>query len=179
MNKKNEDGETELHRASVNGDIDKCRDLIKRGADLNISDDRRLTALMYASSSGHYDIGSLLCDSGADVNVKSVNVNVKSMKVNVKSVNVNVFVLARVLRCSASGWSIPVNANVNVNALPFVQECVSVNVKAIVLLGPVHVPVQTRCSLAVRVLICFLCASSVRLSRLLHPCWRRPGLMKG
>ena len=65
-------GETKLITASVNGDINKCRDLIKRGADLNITDDNiRWSALMNASSRGHYDIASLLCDSGADVHLKS------------------------------------------------------------------------------------------------------------
>ena len=69
INKKNEDGETELIRGSIAGDISKCRDLIKRGAHLNITDEIGSDALIHASSRGHYNVASLLCDSGADVTI--------------------------------------------------------------------------------------------------------------
>ena len=72
VNKKTgEFGKTELNSASRDGDIDKCGDLIRRGADLNITDVYGNTALMRASEYGHYDVASLLCDSGANVHVKS------------------------------------------------------------------------------------------------------------
>ena len=69
VNGKNERGNTELHLASTNGEIEKVKMLLNFGADLEIKNlYRQSTALHLASSEGHLEIVKLLLGKGANVN---------------------------------------------------------------------------------------------------------------
>jgi len=49
-------------------DLDKARELIRKGASVNVKDERGRTALHYAAAQGHKDIVEILLANGADVN---------------------------------------------------------------------------------------------------------------
>lgn len=55
--------------ASINGDIDRVRELISAGQDVNETDRMGLTALMWACRNNDLDIVDELIDAGADVNM--------------------------------------------------------------------------------------------------------------
>ena len=60
--------EQNLISASKNGNIDKVRDSLENGVDIDYVDDDGRTALMYASQNGHINIVRLLIEQNADVN---------------------------------------------------------------------------------------------------------------
>ena len=67
INKKDEDGRTELHNAK--GPISH---LLDEGADPNVQDESGWTPLMCAASSGDFDkVRTLLCSSSIDVNLRN------------------------------------------------------------------------------------------------------------
>ncbi|ASQ45131.1 ankyrin repeat domain-containing protein [Legionella clemsonensis] len=66
-------GETMLHLASQNDDIDMVNWLLKRNADVNIAEDQGLTALHIAASRENNNILLLLLNHGAEVNADDHN----------------------------------------------------------------------------------------------------------
>ena len=60
--------EQNLISASKDGNIDKVRDSLENGVDIDYVDDDGRTALMYASQNGHIDIVRILIEQNADVN---------------------------------------------------------------------------------------------------------------
>ena len=62
------DGTTALHCAAEAGSYICMKLLIEAGADVNVSNPRKCTALMTAAGSQHDKCVKLLIDSGADVN---------------------------------------------------------------------------------------------------------------
>lgn len=56
--------------ASTKGDVEKVTALLKSGADINVTDQRGWTPLLWAVSRGQMDVVKLLLDKGADVNSK-------------------------------------------------------------------------------------------------------------
>lgn len=60
----------ELMKASSDGDINKVKELVAKGADVNIKDSFESTPLHFALRKQNYDIAKLLIEKGADVNVK-------------------------------------------------------------------------------------------------------------
>lgn len=63
-------GEFPLSTSADRGHFDIVRLLLEAGADLNKTNESRITPLMLAVASGHNTIAKLLIDAGADVNVK-------------------------------------------------------------------------------------------------------------
>ncbi len=59
-----------MNEAALNGELEKVRELIGRGADPNDNDQEGRTALMYASFNGHTEIVRLLLDEGAEVDTR-------------------------------------------------------------------------------------------------------------
>ena len=66
-------GETPLHCASREDEVDAVTLLLDRGADVNVADNNGQTPLHYASSSGAVEAVRLLLDRGAGVNVADNN----------------------------------------------------------------------------------------------------------
>ena len=64
-------GESPLHIAAKNGDINVCRYLIKNGAFVNIKNNSKETPLFYAVRNEHRDIIELLLENGAILDCKS------------------------------------------------------------------------------------------------------------
>ena len=62
---------SELITATKKKDLNKVKELIKSGADLNAKDTFGGTALIIASNIGHTEIVKLLIESGSDVNIAS------------------------------------------------------------------------------------------------------------
>ncbi len=58
----------ELLSAIKNGDIDRAKNLIEKGADVNAKDELGRTALVYAEVHGYTELVKLLREKGADVN---------------------------------------------------------------------------------------------------------------
>ncbi|KAF3934412.1 Ankyrin-2 [Dactylella cylindrospora] len=54
----------------MDGDLERCRKLVSRGASVNESDTKGKTALHYATQEGHIEIVQFLIDEFADVNAK-------------------------------------------------------------------------------------------------------------
>uniref|UniRef100_A0A4W3J8R0 Ankyrin repeat domain-containing protein 11 n=1 Tax=Callorhinchus milii TaxID=7868 RepID=A0A4W3J8R0_CALMI len=73
VNKRNERGETRLHRAAIRGDARRIKELISEGADVNVKDFAGWTALHEACNRGYYDIGKQLLAAGAEVNTKGLD----------------------------------------------------------------------------------------------------------
>jgi ankyrin repeat protein len=61
---------SEIHDAARAGDVDKVRDLMNDGADVNAPDERGFTPLLWAVYGGHLDAAELLIDKGADAAYK-------------------------------------------------------------------------------------------------------------
>ncbi|XP_066844501.1 ankyrin repeat domain-containing protein 31 isoform X3 [Anser cygnoides] len=70
INRRNIFGETLLHRAVAEEDIDLVRNIIKSGANVNAQDYAGWTALHEASVQGRYRIANELLKAGADVNAR-------------------------------------------------------------------------------------------------------------
>ena len=64
---------SELIDFSGNGNIDRVRQLLDSGADLNLQNDNGYTALINASLNGHTFMVELLLSSGADLNLQNIN----------------------------------------------------------------------------------------------------------
>ena len=61
--------QNELHRAAINGTVDRVQQLIIEGAEVNVADGERRTALHWAAKERHGDIVKMLLGAGAQVNV--------------------------------------------------------------------------------------------------------------
>ncbi|XP_030060466.1 ankyrin repeat domain-containing protein 11 [Microcaecilia unicolor] len=73
VNKRNERGETRLHRAAIRGDTRRIKELISEGADVNVKDFAGWTALHEACNRGYYDVAKQLLAAGAEVNTKGLD----------------------------------------------------------------------------------------------------------
>lgn len=62
---------TPLMVASMLGDVESVKLLIKAGADVNYQYQCGKTSLMYAAEEGHGDVVGILIEAGADLNLKS------------------------------------------------------------------------------------------------------------
>ncbi|XP_068194803.1 tonsoku-like protein [Antennarius striatus] len=67
-NKRNEKGETSLHRACIDGNLKQVQYLVEQGHPVNPRDYCGWTPLHEASNHGHYDIVAVLLERGANVN---------------------------------------------------------------------------------------------------------------
>ncbi|XP_047467921.1 tonsoku-like protein [Mugil cephalus] len=67
-NKRNEKGETSLHRACIDGNLRQVQYLVEQGHPVNPRDYCGWTPLHEASNHGHYDIVAVLLEHGANVN---------------------------------------------------------------------------------------------------------------
>ncbi|KAM9341128.1 tonsoku-like protein [Symphorus nematophorus] len=67
-NKRNEKGETSLHRACIDGNLKQVQYLVEQGHPVNPRDYCGWTPLHEASNHGHYDIVALLLERGANIN---------------------------------------------------------------------------------------------------------------
>jgi ankyrin repeat protein len=70
VNANNEDGETALHRASINGHLEVVKLLIENNADVNAINEQEETALHIASFNEHLEVVKLLIENNANVNAK-------------------------------------------------------------------------------------------------------------
>lgn len=61
-----------LHKAVECGEIEKCKEMIKQGADVNFKNEYGYTPLYEAACRGHLEICKMLIEYGADVNLRSV-----------------------------------------------------------------------------------------------------------
>ncbi|CAN9507156.1 unnamed protein product [Ophioblennius macclurei] len=73
VNKRNERGETRLHRAAIRGEVRRIKELIGEGADVNVKDFAGWTALHEACNRGYYDVAKQLLAAGAEVNTKGLD----------------------------------------------------------------------------------------------------------
>lgn len=62
MNKKDENGKTQLHKASEQGDVNTVKYFVDKGADMNIKDSNGYTALHLSVRKGHTDVIKALID---------------------------------------------------------------------------------------------------------------------
>ena len=62
----------ELISASKNGDVEKVKTMITKGADVNEKDSYGSTAIIYAVKSGNCDCVNILIKSGADTNIRNI-----------------------------------------------------------------------------------------------------------
>ncbi|KAM8916057.1 LOW QUALITY PROTEIN: tonsoku-like protein [Spinachia spinachia] len=67
-NKRNEKGETTLHRACIDGNLKQVQYLVEQGHPVNPRDYCGWTPLHEACNHGHYDIVSVLLEYGANIN---------------------------------------------------------------------------------------------------------------
>ncbi|XP_042356815.1 tonsoku-like protein [Plectropomus leopardus] len=67
-NKRNEKGETSLHRACIDGNLKQTQYLVEQGHPVNPRDYCGWTPLHEACNHGHYDIVAVLLERGANVN---------------------------------------------------------------------------------------------------------------
>ncbi|XP_034072826.1 ankyrin repeat domain-containing protein 11 isoform X2 [Gymnodraco acuticeps] len=73
VNKRNERGETRLHRSAIRGETRRIKELISEGADVNVKDFAGWTALHEACNRGYYDVAKQLLAAGAEVNTKGLD----------------------------------------------------------------------------------------------------------
>ncbi|XP_072903774.1 uncharacterized protein [Hemitrygon akajei] len=73
MKRKNIYGETKLHEAAFNGNVNLLHALIQAGANVNLPDYAGWTALHEASNNGFHEAVLVLLSAGADVNSKGLN----------------------------------------------------------------------------------------------------------
>jgi len=64
------DIDKELLNACKDGDLEKVKQLLEEGADVNVKDEKGRTALMFASWYGHKKVVKQLLEKGADVNAR-------------------------------------------------------------------------------------------------------------
>uniref|UniRef100_A0A8D0A5P0 Tonsoku-like protein n=1 Tax=Sander lucioperca TaxID=283035 RepID=A0A8D0A5P0_SANLU len=67
-NKRNEKGETSLHRACIDGNLKQVQYLVEKGHPVNPRDYCGWTPLHEACNHGHYDVVAVLLERGANVN---------------------------------------------------------------------------------------------------------------
>ncbi len=60
--------EPPLHEASIRGDLDEVKAILKKGVGVNSKSKTGATALHWAAFKGHYDIAQYLIQNGANVN---------------------------------------------------------------------------------------------------------------
>ena len=65
------DWDDKLRESAKNGDLEKVKECIANGADVNVKRKYDETALMGASQNGHFEIVKYLVENGADVNAKN------------------------------------------------------------------------------------------------------------
>ena len=63
-------GASLLHVSVAGGDVEICKILVKKGADVNKTDVMKRTPIMYAAQNGYQDIISFLAVSGATLELK-------------------------------------------------------------------------------------------------------------
>lgn len=73
-----------LHDAAAIGDLDRVKQLIAGGVDVNTKDTARLTALDYATFMNHRTVVETLIASGADVNAKDETYGLTPLHMAVK-----------------------------------------------------------------------------------------------
>jgi len=61
---------TDLHSAALDGDAERVRELLKKGADPNVRDEYGNTPLHIAARDGRVDVVRLLLERGADPNIQ-------------------------------------------------------------------------------------------------------------
>lgn len=71
INIQSSDGESALHLAAEQYNIEEVKILIDAGAKLNLTDFMSFTATMRALANNHFDVFDLLVDSGADISIKN------------------------------------------------------------------------------------------------------------
>ncbi len=62
--------QTDLHKAALEGDVERVKELLKKGADQNIQDEDGDTPLHNAASGGNVNVAKLLLVYGADPTVE-------------------------------------------------------------------------------------------------------------
>ena len=67
--------EDTMNVAIYTGDLEKVKNLIEKGADVNIKDHSKFTPLHETASCGKKDMVELLINKGADVNAKDISGN--------------------------------------------------------------------------------------------------------
>ncbi len=72
INEKNEDGNTSLHIAVHEGNIDIAQYLVSQGADINVKDNLGQTPLQIAIDEGNVELAKYLISKGADVDVQNL-----------------------------------------------------------------------------------------------------------
>ncbi|MEI7532949.1 MAG: ankyrin repeat domain-containing protein [Verrucomicrobiae bacterium] len=72
------DSSDDLIEAAKAGTLSKVQSALDNGANVNGTDLKGITALMYAGIKGHWDIVKLLLDKGADVNKKQMRAQLRS-----------------------------------------------------------------------------------------------------
>ena len=70
INKQYSNGKTLLMYAAQDNDMAGVEDLVKKGAKLDIQDEKGMTALMYASKNSNYDMANVLVQKGASVEIE-------------------------------------------------------------------------------------------------------------
>jgi ankyrin repeat protein len=63
-------GWTDLHKAALEGDVERVKELLKKGTGPNAQDEKGRTPLHIAAYKGHVDVVKLLLVYGADPTVK-------------------------------------------------------------------------------------------------------------
>jgi ankyrin repeat protein len=65
-------GRTNLHKAAFDGNAERVKELLKKGADPNTKDKKGRTPLHWAAPyKGHVEVVKLLLEHGADPNIKN------------------------------------------------------------------------------------------------------------
>lgn len=68
INQKDKDGYTALHRATIDNNLEAANVLIKKGANIHLTESRSVNAFLWAVIASNLEIAQLLLDHGADVN---------------------------------------------------------------------------------------------------------------
>jgi ankyrin repeat protein len=63
-------GQTDLHSAARDGDVERVKKLLEKGANPNVQDEAGLTPLHWAADVGSVDMVKFLLEHGADPNVQ-------------------------------------------------------------------------------------------------------------
>ncbi len=71
MQKAIEEATKELAGLKENISLAKVKDLLEKGADVEVKDEKGWTPLMWACAKGHADVARLMIENGADIEAKS------------------------------------------------------------------------------------------------------------